>query len=88
MITEFLIDMVYNSVAFIANIFTILPDVTLPSFIATALSDISPYYSAVDGFLPVDTLLLILSVVELPFLSAIGLYYVIRWGYQKIPFIK
>lgn len=87
MITNFLITVVYGVVLVIVGFFTILPNVTLHNELLSSIGDISPYYSAVSTVFPVSTLLSILFFE----LIAIGFYFsykLIRWAYQKIPFIN
>lgn len=63
---------------------TFLPDVTLPSSIASAISSAGAYIATIDAIFPVSTLLSVLAsflAVE----TAIFVYKLIRWTYQKIP---
>lgn len=88
MIVEFLINNVlYKAILFIANIIALAPDVSLNSALSSSLSQISPYYSAIDPIFPIGTLLSIL-VIELGFIGAYFLYKLIRWAYIKIPGIS
>jgi len=62
----------------------LLPNVSLPSDLTSAISSASGLLSSVNSFLPVDTLLSVLSaiiVVELVVIS----YRIIVWVLTKIP---
>lgn len=87
MITDFLISIVFNVVAFIVNIFAILPNVSLNSNITSNLSNIAPYYMGIEPVFPIGTLISILAL-ELIFIGSYFTYKLIRWGYTKIPGIN
>jgi hypothetical protein len=87
MISDFLITIIYNTIAVIIKVFTLLPDVSLNSGIAENLANIAPYYMSLDVIFPV-TVLLIIITVELAFEGSILTYKFIKWSYQKIPFIN
>ena len=84
MITDFLITVLYNVVALVANLFAVLPDVALNGSIVSSINSISPYYAGINTVFPIDTLVDILAV-ELLFIGAYFTYKLIRWGYTKIP---
>lgn len=87
MITDFLISIVYNVVALAVNLIAFLPDVAISANITSNITAISPYYSALDTVLPMDTLIAILAI-ELVFIGFYFSYKLIRWAYVKIPFIN
>lgn len=87
MITDFIITVIYNVVLVIVNFIALAPDVSLNTDLINGLSDIAPYYSSLAIVFPIGTLLLIVAF-ELAFESAVLSYKLIRWAYQKIPFIN
>jgi hypothetical protein len=87
MITDFIIFAFYLVVALIANIFIVLPNVTLPASINSAISSIGPYYQSLDLFFPISTIIDILAI-ELSFIAIYFTYKIIRWAYKKIPAIN
>lgn len=87
MITDFIITVIFNVVRLIASIFEILPDVQLSTNITGGISSIAPYYQSLDTVIPISTLGAILTF-ELLFIGAYFTYKLVRWAYQKIPFIN
>lgn len=87
MIVDFLITVIYNVVALIANLFAILPDVSLNGNIVTSINSVAPYYAGLNTVFPMSTLLDILAV-ELVLVAAYFTYKIIRWAYTKIPGIN
>lgn len=88
MISDFLINVVYAFIQLIVLGFSALPDAELPAFISDGLDDVAPYYSAIDPIFPIGVILAILTIVEIPFLGALGFYYLFKWAYQKVPGIN
>lgn len=87
MIANFIINVVYGVIVVIVGFFEILPDVSLPSDLLNSISGVSPYYSSMSTVFPMSTLLAILSFE----IIVIGFYFsykLIKWAYQKIPFIN
>jgi len=62
----------------------LLPDVTLPSGVTSALASASGLLSSVDAFLPVDTMLQVLAAIIVIEVIVVG-YRVIVWVLTKIP---
>jgi len=88
MIWEFIINSIAFALRVVTTPITLLNDVTLPSEITNGIAIISPYYSSLNPILPIDTILFLITVVEIPFLVGLGVYFVIRWIYQKLPFLN
>lgn len=87
MITSAILTLVYWVVWLITAPLRLLPDASLPSGVASALSSAGGYASSMDTFLPITTLY---SVV-LAMLTVEGFiltYKAIMWGIKKIPGIN
>lgn len=87
MITDFLISVVYNVILLIVNIISLAPDVALSVSLTSAITNISPYYQALNVIIPMATFTAILSF-ELIFITFYFTYKLIRWAYVKIPFLN
>lgn len=87
MITNALIYLLYFALIGITLPLRIFSDVVAISSVTTAITSASGYISAFNGFFPMDTLIVIAQI----FLNAeivIAGYKIIKWIYQKIPFIN
>lgn len=87
MIFDYIIGIIYNIIAFIVNLIAVLDDVTLPADIENSLNSVSGYINGITTIFPILTLLDILFF-ELLFIGAYFFYKLVRWTYQKIPFIN
>jgi hypothetical protein len=86
MIPYYIVYILLGIVGFIMQPLTLLPDVVLPSAIATSLATAGTYLGVVDSVIPYT-----LGALFVAFASMIGIelaifaYKFIRWVYQKIP---
>lgn len=87
MISDFLISVIFNVINVAISVFTILPDVSLSADFLNGISGLAPYYSGLALIFPIGALLAVLAF-ELAYESAVLVYKLIRWAYQKIPFIN
>lgn len=87
MIVDFIINIVFNVIRLAIIPIEFLPDVSLPLNLVNSISNVSPYYSSLSMIFPIGTLLVIVTF-DILFEVAVLTYKLIRWGYQKIPFIN
>lgn len=84
MIPYALFSMLFSFVTLFTLPLTILPDVSIPSQIATNIATAGSYIAVLDNIFPVGALLTIIGAfitVE----TAYFVYKLIKWGYSKIP---
>ena len=84
MITTGILYLIYLAVLALTSPLRLLNDVSLSSSLTDAITTASGYISSVNEFIPVDTLLSVLSailVIEVAVLS----YKLIMWVLTKIP---
>ena len=87
MITSLLLNIIYACLSFLLLPITALPDVVLSGNLASAVATGNNYLSSLDSFVPVGSLILILSTmlgIEVFILS----YKLIMWVVKKIPTIN
>lgn len=84
MITRFLLDLVYGFAYGLSLVVSSFGDVPENNLITTAISAMSSYYSALNDYLPLNTLIQI-AFFLIVYHGAVFLYKLIRWGYQKVP---
>lgn len=84
MIVDLLLNFFYVFVQGIAFLISQLGDVVPNPSIAYAFSQMTGYYSALNSYLPVDTILLIVAF-DLVFEGSYLAYKLIRWAYSKVP---
>jgi hypothetical protein len=87
MIVTALLNLIYGVVVVITSPLRLLPDATLPSGVASALSSAGGYASSLDAFVPVSTIysvVLAMLVVE----GFILTYKTLMWALKKIPGIN
>lgn len=87
MITDALLNLIYFFVSGIVLIFSAFGDVTVSASITSGIEAIKPYYIALEGILPIATILSIIAF-DVVFEGSLLLYRLIRWGYQKVPGIN
>jgi len=88
MILDYLLNIGYNFILDkIIGVFTALPDVTANNDLTTAIISFKGYFSSVDNFVPLSVIFAIIAF-ELSFELSVFTYKLVRWGYQKVPFIK
>jgi len=87
MITTAILFALYGAITLILSPLLLLPDVSISSGVATAISNASSYVSILNTVLPVQTIVtffLVFLAVEL----GIFTYKLIKWVYNKIPGIS
>lgn len=84
MIITILLNIIYVFVLAIISLFSLLGEINPNSEISQGVATFSSYLSPLNAFLPIDTLLLILSF-EVIFETAYLGYKAIKWTYSKIP---
>lgn len=84
MIFNILISGLFAALYAITSPLRILPDVSLPSGVTSALSSASGLLSSVDAFLPVDTMLSVLAAIIAVEVIVVG-YRIIIFVITKIP---
>jgi hypothetical protein len=89
MIVSFVIFLIYSLLAGLTQLIALLPDVTMPSFIASAMSTANSVLSLGFQILPAFTYSLLLTWgVYLTIEGGIFVYQGVRWIYKKIPGIN
>lgn len=84
MITNAIIYALYQIVHFVAFPVLALDNVVFPDGFYTAISSIAGYLSALNKFLPIDTILIILEIsiaIEVAYLT----YKLIMWVIKRFP---
>ena len=84
MILDFFLNLIYGVVLTITSPLRLAPDVSLPENLTDNLASISAYLNVFSDYLPINTIILILSSylgIEL----VIGLYKIIMWVVKRIP---
>jgi hypothetical protein len=87
MIITAILNLVYVFLGFILSPLSLLGDVSLNSNFASSLATASGYYHALNGILPMDTMLAILGV-SLAFEGAYLIFKLIMWIIAKIPMLN
>lgn len=87
MIFDFILNIIFDVLNLVISPFSLLPDVSLTGELADAIATIKPYYASLSEILPIGTLVAIIAV-EVIVDGSILTYKLIRWGYQKLPFIN
>ena len=87
MITSWILYLLYKFIYFITLPLALLPDVSLPSNLTSAIAQASSGLAIIDVAVPVATITAILALV-LIIESGFFLYKTIRWIYSKIPGIN
>lgn len=87
MIFDFILNIVFSVLSLVISPFSLLPDVALPVDLMASLGSIKPYYASLASIMPIGTLIAIIAV-EVIVDGSILAYRLIRWGYQKLPFIN
>lgn len=84
MITSGLLYLLFAFIKIITLPIRYLGDVSPDNRLSTAIAEASGYISAVDSFLPINTLLIVFGVL-VGYEVILALYKVIKWVYNKIP---
>lgn len=87
MIGTFILYGLYVVLTVVLSPLRLLPDATLPAGLSGAITSASPYTSALNWIIPVDTLLTVLYyalIVDL----AIWTLKIFNWSIRKIPGLK
>jgi len=87
MITTGILQIIYAFIFAITSPLRLLADVSLNSNFATSIQTASGYYHAVNGILPIDTMLTIFGI-SLVFEGLYLTYKLIMWVIKKIPTIS
>lgn len=87
MITKFILDIVYAFAYGLSLVVSSFGEVPQNTAITSAISTMGSYYSSLNDYLPLDTLIQI-ALFLIVYHSAVFLYKLIRWGYQKVPGIN
>lgn len=87
MIISVLLSIVYGFVLGVSLIVSSFGEVTPNSNITSAVAFVSSYYSTINTYFPVDQILLCVAVL-FTFDTAVFLYKLVRWAYQKVPGIN
>ena len=87
MIITALLNIIYVFVLGITTLIAQFGDVSTNNAITTAIVEFKTYYTSLDAFLPLTTLVAIIAF-DLAFEGVVFLYKMIRWAYQKVPMIN
>lgn len=87
MIVTALLNIVYVFVLGITTLIAQFGEVSANNSITTAIVAFKTYYTSLDAFLPLTTIVAIIAF-DLAFEGAVFLYKMIRWAYQKVPMIN
>lgn len=87
MITDIILNLLYWAIYLFTAPIRLLPNASIPSEIASAVSSIGGYLGAIDFIVPISTIIIILGLfIAIEF--AIFSYKVIMWVIRKIPGIN
>ena len=87
MITTGLLSLLYLTILVITSPLRLLPDVSLPAGIASAITTANSYISALNFVAPIDTILIIIGLV-ISVEGGIIVWKIINWLIRKIPTIS
>lgn len=87
MIITLLLNIVYVFALGIVALISTFGDVSQNSAITSGLTTMGEYYMSLNDYLPIGVLLAIIAF-DLAFELAVFIYKLVRWGYQKVPFIS
>ena len=88
MIIKGLLLVVYFFILALAQVFLVLPDVSLPAFLVDPIVTAGHYAISLDHFIPAHELILVIVGTFLIFESAILTWKFINWTIRKIPGIS
>jgi len=84
MITNGILDIVYAFVWGISRLVGSFGEVSENNAITTSLVNMKSYYTSLNDYVPLDTILAIVAF-SLAFEALYFTYKLIRWGYRKVP---
>jgi len=87
MIANTLLDILYAFVWGVTRVVGSFGEVSANNAITTSLVNIKTYYTSLNDYLPIDTILAI-ALFSLTFETLFFTYKLIRWGYRKVPGIS
>jgi len=87
MIITAILNLVYVFLGFILSPLSLLGDVSLNSNFASSLATASGYYHALNGILPMDTMIEILGI-SLAFEGGYLIFKLLMWIIKKIPMLN
>ena len=87
MIFTALLNTIYIFVLGITTVISHFGDVSETNSITNAIVSLKGYYTSLDAFLPLSTIVAIIAF-DLAFEGAVFLYKMVRWAYQKVPMIN
>jgi len=87
MIASIILAMLYGVVWLVSSPLRLLPNATLPSNLASAITTASTYLAAINFVFPVATFITIFGLI-LGIETFIILYKIINWVIRKIPTIN
>ena len=87
MITSAILNIVYVFVLGITSLISSFGDVTAENAITQSIVVLNTYLSSLNAIIPIETIVAII-LFDLAFESIYFIYKLIRWGYQKVPFIN
>lgn len=87
MITTVFLDLIYYFVLAITSIVSALGTVSADNNVTSGILSMKTYYTSLNDFLPIDVIVAIIAF-DLLVEGAILSYKLIKWSYQKVPFIN
>ena len=87
MIVTALLNVVYVFVLGITTLIAQFGDVSANNAITSAVVSLKSYYTSLDAFLPLTTIVAIIAF-DLAFEGIVFTYKLIRWAYQKVPMVN
>lgn len=87
MIVTALLNIVYVFVLGITTLIAQFGDVSTNNSITSAVVALKSYYTSLDAFLPLGTIVAIIAF-DLTFEGIVFTYKLIRWAYQKVPMVN
>lgn len=87
MIVTALLNVVYVFVLGITTVIAQFGDVSANNSITSAVVALKSYYTSLDAFLPLGTIIAIIAF-DMAFEGIVFTYKLIRWAYQKVPGIS
>jgi hypothetical protein len=87
MVTKFILDIVYGFVLGITFVLASFGTVSDNNAVTTSIVTLKTYYTSLNAYLPIDTIVAIIAFALL-FETSFFIYKLVRWGYRKIPMIS
>jgi hypothetical protein len=88
MIVDGIILIIYTFVYALTAVFRLAQDVSLPTTMTSTIANASSYISALNDFLPITELVILLVTIFFIYETTYFIYKLIMWVVRKIPTIS